>query len=161
MVEVWVKTMRRQKGGKNEGIWWYKAAVPTEITEMSWPALFLRAKPWAGDDSAAKDSPYSRTWVQLPECRRHGSVPLESLYRGQETEWSLSSLASQSNWLGRLQDKDKSYLKGSGLCSWEWYHTQNCAHAHASTNVLAHIHILKRIKTKKEPKYSIIGKRMH
>lgn len=108
-----------------------------------------------------KHSPYSRTWVQLPKCHRHGSVPLESQYRGQETEWSLSSLASQSNWLGRLQDKDKSYLKGSGLCSWEWYHTQNCAHAHASTNVLAHIHILKRIKTKKEPKYSIIGKRMH
>lgn len=161
MVELLVKTTRRQKGGKNEGIQWYKAVMPTEITEMSWPALFLRAKPWTGGDSAAKDSPYTRTWVQLPKCRRHGCVPLESQYRGQETEWSLSSLVSQSNRLGRLQDNDKSCLKGHGLCSWEWHDTQNCAHAHASTHVLAHIHILKRIKTKKEQKYSIIGKQMH
>lgn len=54
MVEVWIKTTRRQKGGKNEGIWWYKEVVPTEITGKFWPALLLRAKPWAGDDSAAK-----------------------------------------------------------------------------------------------------------
>lgn len=35
MVELLVKTTRRQKGGKNEGIQWYKAVMPTEITEMS------------------------------------------------------------------------------------------------------------------------------